>query len=158
MKTTAPIIEKLSDDWIPQIYLEKIRPLRTRSYELNVPGHENKTDILHTLLGIELKTGNIRLSCPDLATARYLRVFACLGCRQIAVPYDITKISALADELEVAWHRALLLLAKNFREKSPQVRGRARSALIRKIRGEIDAIGAGDALPEFNQSTKQRNI
>ena len=52
------------------------------------------------MLGIELKVANRRLLCPDLATARYLSVFARLGCDVIAVPYDITQISRIADELE----------------------------------------------------------
>nr|MBA2335824.1 hypothetical protein [Blastocatellia bacterium] len=90
------IREQLAADWIPQIYAEKIRMQRTRACQLEVPERENKADILHTLLGIELKVGSTRFSCPDLATARYLQVFARLGCRNIAIPYDITKISALA--------------------------------------------------------------
>ena len=152
------IAEQLGNDWIPHLYSERVRPQRTRSFELNVPEKENKPYVLHTLLGVELKVGNNRLSCPDLATARYLRVFARLGCRHIAIPYDITRISVLADELEVAWHRTLLLMEEGFKQKSPQAKGRARSALIRQIRDEINAIGAGEAMPGFNQSTRQRNI
>src|SRR5678815_3050191 len=92
------------------IYAEKIRTLRTRSYSLEIPERENDVGILHTLLGIELKVGRRRFASPDLATARYMRVFARLGCREFAVPYDITKISTLADELETSWQRGLLLL------------------------------------------------
>jgi hypothetical protein len=158
MKTTASIIEKLSEDWIPLIYGEKVRPQRTRSFELKVPDRENKVEILHTLLGIELKAAKLRISCPDLATARYLQVFARLGCGQVAVPYDITKISLLADELEVAWQRMILLLEKYFKQRSPQEKGKARASLIRQMRSEIKAIGAGEAMPLFDQSTRQREI
>lgn len=149
--------KSLKDDWIPRIYAEKIRPQRTRSFELDVPERENSAEILYTLLGIELKIGKRRFGCPDLATARYLRVFARIGCRNIAIPYDITRISVLADELEVAWHKLLLIHGEGAKQKSPQANGRARSALIRKIRTEIAEIGAGEVMPAFNQSTKQRS-
>ena len=147
----------LKEYWIPRIYAEKIRSQRTRSFELDVPERENSAEILYTLLGIELKIGKKRFSCPDLATARYLRVFARIGCRNVAVPYDITRISVLADELEVAWHKLLLIHDEGVKQKSPQVKGRERSALIRQIRIEIAGLGAGETMPAFNQSTKQRS-
>jgi hypothetical protein len=157
MLTEQQIQEQLADGWIPFIYTEKVRPQRTRSFAMDVPERENKAEILHTLLGIELKVGKNRYSCPDLATARYLCVFARIGCRSVAVPYDITKISVLADELEVGWHKLLLIHDENVRRSSPQARGRARSALIRQIRTEIAEAGAGGVMPEFKNSTRQRN-
>src|SRR6185369_8288852 len=90
---------------ISAIYRDKIRSQRTRQYELRAPAKKSSVEVLHTLLGIELKIGNRRLLCPDLATARYLSVFARLGCEVIAVPYDITQISVIADELDASWHR-----------------------------------------------------
>ena len=78
---------------------------------------ENQAEIQYTLLGIELKVGKRRFACPDLATARYMRVFARIGCREFAVPYDITQISAAADELETSWQlRCSLDGRKNARE------------------------------------------
>lgn len=139
---------QLVDEWIPAIYAKKVRVQRTRAIEMEIPERENQAEILYTLLGIELKVGKRRISCPDLATARYLRVFARLGCQSVAVPYDITKISVLADELETAWHKALLITAN----ESP----RTRTELIKAMRTEINAAGAGDAMPEFKQSTTQR--
>ncbi len=157
MNTGVEIRETIGGDWIPLIYREKIRTQRTRSFTMDVPERENAAETLHTLLGIELKVGKNRFSCPDLATARYLQVFARIGCRSVAIPYDITKISVLADELEVAWHKLLLIHDKNIGQKSPQAKGRSRSALIRQIRDEINELGAGDAMPEFKNSTRQRN-
>lgn len=156
MEIASHIKENLSDNWLPVIYRDKIRTLRTRAYRLDVEMRENKTEIQHTLLGVELKVRNKRLSCPDLSTARYLQVFARLGCQEIAVPYDITKISHLADELESSWQRILLLFTEATREKTPQAKGKARANLIREIRSELDEIGAGALIPEFRQSTKQR--
>lgn len=149
-------LEMFRDAWIPAIYREKVRNRRTRSYEMDIPERENQPEILFTLLGIELKVGKRRFTCPDLATARYLQTFARLGCRSVAIPYDITKISVLADELEVAWHKLLLQNEENNTGKSPQTIGRSRSALIKRIRTEIAEIGAGEKMPEFQNSTKQR--
>ncbi len=142
---------------IASIYAEKIRPLRTRSYTLEIPEREHDIQILHTLLGIELKVGRRRFASPDLSTARYMRVFARLGCRQFAVPYDITKISTLADELETAWQRTLLKFESETTKLSEIQRKRRRTRLLASIRAEIDKIGPGELMPEFNQSTRQRN-
>lgn len=142
---------ELGDLWIADLYRNKVRSQRTRSLHLDVPERENVPEILHTLLGIELKIGRRRLACPDLATARYLRVFARLGVRDVAVPYDITRISVIADELETAWQKMILLLREKGRET-----GRDRSALVRKLRAEINDIGPGEVMPVFDRETKQR--
>jgi len=157
MAITAEIKEKMGGEWLPGLYRSKVRAQRTRAHQIDVPQHENRATILHTLLGIELKVGNNRFSCPDLSTARYLQIFARLGCREVAIPYDITKISSVADELESSWQKSLLLLAEAVKDKTPAVKGRMRAALIKEIREEIDEIGAGALMPEFKQTTKQRN-
>jgi hypothetical protein len=156
METAADIRENLGDEWIPTIYRDKVRTQRTRAYHLDIAKTEHRADIQHTLLGIELKIGNKRFSCPDLSTARYLQVFARIGCQEVAIPYDITKISLLADELEISWHKMILMFEKASNDKIPSAKGRMRSALIKEIRTEIEEIGAGSLMPEFKQSTKQR--
>ena len=138
----------LDEFWIPDIYRDRVRSKRTRSFAMNIPERENSPEIMHTLLGIELKIGKLRLPMPDLATARYVRVFARLGCREVAVPYDISKISGIADLLETGWQRMNLLLQESTT--------RARNSAIKSIRAAIAEIGAGDVMPEFNTETKQR--
>ncbi len=154
------VVEKiklsLADEWLPAIYAKKVRPTRTRSVHLDVPTRENVSEIQYTLLGIELKVGKRRFACPDLATARYMRVFARIGVSDFAIPYDITKISPLADELETAWHRAGILITELTRKDGDQTKKRARTKLIRTMRTEIEEAGAGAAMPEFNLETKQR--
>ena len=157
MDVAAEIKERLSAEWLPEIYRAKVRSQRTRAHRLEIPQKENRALIQHTLLGVELKVGNNRFSCPDLSTARYLQVFARFGCQAFAVPYDITKISTLADELESAWQKILLLFENAVTDKTAPVKGRMRSGLIKEIRREIEEIGAGSLMPEFKQSTKQRN-
>lgn len=157
METAAEIREKLGAEWIPAIYREKVRSQRTRAYHLDITETEHRVAILHTLLGIELKIGNKRFSCPDLSTARYLQVFARIGCDDVAIPYDITKISTLADELEISWHKTLLFFEEMTKSKVATAKGRLRAGLIKEIRQEIETIGAGSLMPEFRQSTKQRS-
>ena len=150
------IEEQLGAAWLPRIYRDRILKLRTRSYHFEVAKTAARVDIQHTLLGVELKVGRRRLLCPDLATARYLSVFARIGSRDVAVPYDITKISQLADELESSWYRMLLLVDQETKASPPRFRARLRGLLIAKMRSEVFAAGAGPRVPEFRQSTKQR--
>ena len=157
MVSAAEIREKLGEEWIPAIYRDRVRTQRTRAYHLNITPMEHRAEIHHTLLGIELKIANKRFSCPDLSTARYLQVFARIGCQDVAVPYDITKISTLADELEISWHKTVLLFEELSGERTASAKGRMRSGVIKEIRQEIAEIGAGSLMPEFKQSTKQRN-
>ena len=83
-----------------------------------------------------------------------MRVFARLGVRDFAVPYDITKISVVADILETAWQRLLLLIESADTAAAP--RSRLRSALIKQIRNEINEIGPGELMPKFDRETRQR--
>lgn len=114
---------------------------------LDIAARENKPEILYTLLGIELKVGRRRFSCPELATARYLRVFARIGCRDFAIPYDISQISGIADELETSWQRSVVLT---------EGKSSDRAALIKALRTEINACGPGGAMPLFDRKTKQK--
>jgi len=153
----AQVKAELGNTWLPHIYRERIRSKRTRSYHFEGLTNRARVEIQHTLLGVELKAGRRRLLCPDLATARYLSVFARAGCEHVAVPYDITKISQLADELESAWQRMFLLANHYAVGRSEAFRTRIRRMLVEKIRTEISEAGAGTSRPEFKQSTKQRS-
>jgi hypothetical protein len=150
----SAIETKMGDSWLPRIYRDRILRMRTRAYEFPALPKRAAPRIHHTLLGIELKVGRRRMLCPDLATARYLAVFARAGCQAVAIPYDITKISQIADELESSWHRMFLLVDEITRDES--LRARTRRVLVNRVRAEIESAGAGTRVPEFAQSTKQR--
>jgi len=150
------IADQLGDAWLPRIYRERILKMRTRAYEFPQIPKGVSPEIQHTLLGTELKVGRHRLLCPDLATARYLSVFARIACTAVAIPYDITKVSHAADTLESSWHRMLLLADSVAAERSSAFRARLRRLLIGKVRDEIAADGSGQRRPEFKQSTKQK--
>lgn len=155
-QSVEEIKARLDELWLPRIYREQILPMRTRSSHLHVATKKTDIDIQHTLLGVELKIGRHRMACPDLATARYLAVFARAGCSEVAVPYDISRISRLADELESSWHRMLLLVEHVAEGREAAFRSRLRNLLIGDARREIAEAGAGTAIPQFNQDTKQR--
>jgi hypothetical protein len=152
----AEVTQQLGNLSILAIYRDKIRTQRTRQYELRAPSKKPSIEVLHTLLGIELKVGNRRLLCPDLATARYLSVFARLGCDLIAVPYDITQISWIADELESSWHRMMLLIDHLTAGCSDRLRAMVRRRLIAEAKASIESLGAGSRFPEFNQAVRHR--
>jgi hypothetical protein len=155
MDIAADIRDDLADDWIAALY-RQIRDGRTRSVRLEIPERENQVEIQYTLLGIELKVGKRRFAAPDLSTARYMRIFARIGCRDFAVPYDITQISAAADLLETSWQRSLLLLEDKSASRPTRSRTLFRSKLIKMIREELNSIGAGDSMPKFDRETRQR--
>ena len=151
----SKIQENLAESWLPRIYRERVLKLRTRSYHFDNLKPSVTVTVQQTLLGVELKIGRRRLHCPDLATARYLSVFARAGCSDVAVPYDITKVSQLADDLESSWFRMLLLVDDETRGSGTRTRTRLRGLLFANIQAEILAAGAGTQMPEFHQSTKQ---
>ena len=151
--TVDQLKESLGDDWLPAVYRSAVRSQRTRSYHLSIAARVKEPIIQYTLLGIELKAGRRRFSCPDLATARYLRVFARIGCRDFAIPYDITRISAAADLLETAWQRALLMTAQM--SDDPR-RDAVENRVTKLMRAEIAEIGPGESMPAFDRPTRQR--
>jgi hypothetical protein len=150
----SAIETKMGEAWLPRIYRDRILKMRTRAYHFPAQPKRAEPKIHHTLLGIELKVGRRRMLCPDLATARYLAVFARAGCKAVAIPYDITKISQIADELESSWHRMFLLLEEVARDEG--LRARSRRLLVTRVRNEIESAGAGAPAPEFARNTKQR--
>jgi len=148
MDSIDKIKESLGGDWLPDLYREHVRGVRTRAYSVDVPAGENKTTVMHTLLGIELKVGKRRLQCPDLATARFIQVFTRIGCSEFAIPYDITAVSPAADLLESGWQKALLL-CDEFAQQNSAGLSKTRKALVKRFRKEIEEIGAGDPHPTF---------
>lgn len=155
---SAQIKETLGEVWLPRFYRERVMTLRTRAHQLQAAAsaRPEQVNVQHTLLGVELKIGRRRMSCPDLATARYLATFARAGCMEVAVPYDISRISQLADELESSWQRMLLLVEHLAGARNKSYRTRLRNSLIADTRREIAEAGAGTPIPQFNQNTKQR--
>ncbi len=88
---------------IRQIYHEDILPHHCR--DVILLGRKCAPQILYTFLGFELKMGSTRLNCPDMSTARYLKVFAELGMKKVKIPYDLSRLPLLVNGLEHSLHR-----------------------------------------------------
>lgn len=88
---------------VVEIYRGEVLPIKTRTIRLL--GRKCPARIINTLLGFEVQASCKRIDCPDLVTARYLKVFTELGCRSIKLPYDPTVTDRLIPELELAMSR-----------------------------------------------------
>jgi hypothetical protein len=155
-ETAAEIERLLGEQSIEAIYRTKVLAGKTRRYDLRAPSRPDRVEVLFTLLGFELKINNRRLHCPDLATARYLSVFARIGCSSIAVPYDITQVAQIADELEASWHRMMLLVEHFTCGRSAKLRTMVLKRLLDDLRAKISEAGAGNRFPEFNKTRRSR--
>ena len=88
---------------LTEIYRTEVLPVKTRTIRLL--GRKTPAQIIHTLLGFEVKASIKRIHCPDMVTARYLKLFTELGCRSIRLPYDPTITARLLPELEASTER-----------------------------------------------------
>ena len=88
---------------IVEIYCRQVLPFKARKIPLL--GRKCSSQIMYTFLGYEVKTGRRRITCPDLVTARYLKVFLEIGMKQVLIPYDPTRTARLIDRLEKDFER-----------------------------------------------------
>jgi hypothetical protein len=98
---------------IVELYRREVVPIKTRTIQLL--GRKGPAAIHHTLLGYEVQASYKRIHCPDLVTARYLKLFSELGCRTIRLPYDPTITARLIPLFESATEA----LAREVREMFP---------------------------------------
>jgi hypothetical protein len=82
------------------IYRLRVLPVKTRTIQLL--GRKGPARVIETLLGYEVQGSYKRINCPDLVTARYLKLFLELGCRSIKVPYDPTVTAAILPAMEAS--------------------------------------------------------
>ncbi len=119
---------------LADLYRQQV--LRQRTRTIRLLGRKNPAKIMYTLLGFEVKSGCKRIQCPDMVTARYIRLFSELGCHSIKLPYDPTRTAQLIPQFESMLDR----IAKRIRELYPGDL-RAQSYAFRKayavIRGQL---------------------
>jgi len=106
-------------------YRERILGNKTRKVVLL--GRKCEPQIMYTFLGFEVKLGPKRLTCPDMTTARYLKVFGKLGMNSIEIPYDPTITAGVLPVLEGSLERIDGFLESGELENSQKKR-RAREA------------------------------
>jgi hypothetical protein len=95
-------------------YRDKVLPQKTRTIRLL--GRKNSSTVILTLLGYEVKASYKRIQCPDLVTARYIRLFSELGFHSIKLPYDPTITAQLVPDFEAA----IDSIAKQIRARFPK--------------------------------------
>ncbi len=118
---------------ITRTYAGSILPHRTRIVSLL--GRKCQPEIMYTFLGFELKLGRKRLTCPDISTARYLKIFAEIGMPWIKIPYDPTRTAGLLPDLEKSFYRIKeLLLEKGYDRRRHQA---ALARTYRKLRAAL---------------------
>ena len=132
-------IEKLG-----RTYGEEVLSGPTRVVSL--PGRKCEPRILNTFLGFELQVAQKRMTCPDMSTARYLRLFAEIGMPSVRAPYDPSLTTGVLPQLEQSLKNIKdLLLEENLDRKQHQSKLRN---IYRKIRENLKMaekeVGIGD--------------
>ena len=128
------------------IYCKEVLSQKTRTVRLL--GIKNDAKIIQTLLGYEVQAMHKRIHCPDLVTARYLRLFSELGCHSIRIPYDPTVTARLIPIMEQAYQCIEDAVAGIFPKKRERrqyvlrkicaiVRNELRSASLRALSSEF---------------------
>jgi len=105
--------------------------LKQRHRTVTLRGRKCDARIMLTLLGFEVKAGRKRISCPDMTTARYLRLFAEIGMRQIRMPYDPTSTARVIPRLESALKRIQESVSEQAHDPTQ------RKALTRRVYREL---------------------
>jgi hypothetical protein len=90
---------------------------------------------MKTFLWYELQLGRKRITCPDLITARYLRIFAELGVRTIQIPYNPARTASILPDLEESFIATQQIIRKEAGEKSDAKRWTRQ--VYGKIRAEL---------------------
>ena len=98
-----------------QTYAQEVLAGTTRV--VNLLGRKCEPQILYTFLGFELKMSRKRLTCPDMSTACYLKIFAEIGMAVIRIPYDPTHTSRLLPKLEQPLHQIKEILLRKKLDK-----------------------------------------
>jgi len=84
-----------------ELYRNEVLPQKTRTVRLL--GTKSDANIIQSLLGYEVQARHKRVNCPDLVTARYLKLFSEIGCHSIRIPYDPTATARLIPLMESSY-------------------------------------------------------
>lgn len=119
--STCPDYVRFLEDFKQEVLTQKTRTIR-------LLGKKTPAHIIHTLLGYEVQASYKRIQCPDLVTARYIRLFSELGFHSIPLPYDPTLTARLIPKFE----STLDSITNKIRELFPNNRS-LQSYVIRKV-------------------------
>ena len=124
-----------------QVEIEKLgrtygkEVLSGRTRVVSLPGRKCEPRLLNTFLGFELQVAQKRITCPDMSTARYLKIFAEVGMPSIKAPYDPSLTTGVLPQLEQSLNKIKdLLLEENLNRKQHQSKLRN---IYRRIRESL---------------------
>jgi hypothetical protein len=119
---------------IVELYRQEVLPIKTRT--IHLLGRKSSARIIHTLLGFEVQASFKRIQCPDMVTARYLKLFSEIGARTIRLPYDPTVTARLIPLFE----DSIEALRRGVRElfpRNPQLQTYVEQRVFRLIRSQL---------------------
>ncbi len=126
------------------IYRTEVLPVKTRT--IHLLGRKSSARVIHTLLGYEVQASYKRIHCPDMPTARYLKLFSEIGCRSVKLPYDPTLTERLFPELEASLVGVNQAVRSMFPRDS-RMRTYVLERVYRLIRSRLRAAQAAAAVP-----------
>ena len=117
-----------------EMYRRDVLSEKTRTVRL--VGVKSDAKIIQSLLGYEVQARHKRINCPDLVTARYLKLFSELGCHSIRLPYDPTSTARLIPLMEQAFQRVKDTVDEIFPE-NPKLQQYTLQKIYTIIRNEL---------------------
>ncbi|MEJ2109104.1 MAG: hypothetical protein P8Z37_04160 [Acidobacteriota bacterium] len=94
------------------MYRKEVLSQKTRTVRLL--GTKCSARIIQSLLGFEVQARHKRIQCPDLVTARYLKIFSEIGCHTVRLPYDPTLTERIIPQMESAYQNIEATVKKVF--------------------------------------------
>jgi len=125
---TQNILDRIGEDNLATFYQHRIASVPC--YSLDLPKPEEPIKIENSLFGWRLKIGKKTIDCPSEAQARYLRVFAEMGCDQTLVPKDDAYLSSIVNQWETLFEKAQAALQEH---TSSILQNKTRDLLIHTV-------------------------
>jgi type I restriction enzyme M protein len=122
------VLDRIGEDNLATFYKHRIAAVPC--YSLDLPKPEKPIKIENSLFGWRLKIGKKTIDCPNEAQARYLRVFAEMGCDQTLVPKDDAYLSSIVNQWESLFEKAQAALQEH---TSSILQNKTRDLLIHTV-------------------------
>jgi hypothetical protein len=125
---TQNILDRIGEDNLATFYQHRIATVPC--YSLDLPKPEEPIEIENLLFGWRLKIGKKAIDCSSETQARYLRVFAEMGCDQTLVPKDDAYLSSIVNQWESLFEKAQAALQEH---TSSILQNKTRDLLIHTV-------------------------
>jgi len=122
------VLDRIGEDNLATFYKDRIATVPC--YSLDLPKPEEPIEIENLLFGWRLKIGKKAIDCSSETQARYLRVFAEMGCDQTLVPKDDTYLSSIVNHWESLFEKAQAALQEH---TSSILQNKTRDLLIHTV-------------------------